>query len=217
MKYIYLFILLISISLASAETIESLGLVKQNDCISLKQASSGVNGCNITSVLYPNKTQSMGINIMTKTGIEFNKTYCQTEVLGTYIVIGFCYNGTESVPWGYDFEVTTTGEQVSLSNIIIVLVFIFLGILTFILGYMFDNSKFIIKSVFYLFSLLFGLLAMNSARIIASESTNLSSMSETGLIFIIAICLVMFLYTFIYWMIQTFQALKNKKEIRWNY
>jgi len=74
-----------------------------------------------------------------------------------------------------------------------------------------------IKTFFYLFSILACVLAINSGRIIASESTDLTTMSNMGFLLVIGVLLVMFLYMFIYALINVIQQLKNKREIRWNY
>jgi len=129
----------------------------------------------------------------------------------------FCFDGAYSYSNTGNYEITTTGQKVSLSNIVIVIAFLVVGIILFILGYTFDREKWILKTGFYVFSLLMCLLAINSGSIIASESLGISNMSLTGLILIIAVISLMMLYLFITWMIQTFKQLKNKESIRWQY
>jgi hypothetical protein len=80
----------------------------------------------------------------------------------------------------------------------------------------FEKDMYIIKTSFYIFSLLMGLLAITSAGIISSESANLSKMSTMGLLLILSVIAFIFLYVFIKWSIYTFDQFKIKKESRWN-
>lgn len=171
---------------------------------------------NIT-ISYPNGTTFLNNVKTTALGNgAFNYT-TRFDTLGLYKVQMFCYDGTYSFSDEGWYDVTTTGQKVSLSNIVIVIAFLVVGIILFILGYTFDREKWILKTSFYIFSLLMCLLAINSGSIIASESSGISKMSLAGLIMIITIILIMILYLFITWMIQTFKQLKNKESIRWQY
>jgi len=199
------------------DNMQEFGIFKKDICVRIFQSGEGFTSCNITSIIYPNSTVAISESQMTKQSVEYNYSFCNTEILGDYIVNGLCTNGTDNIIWDYTFKVSTTGEEVSLSNIIIVIAFLVVGIFLFILGFSFSQDKWIIKSSFFLLALLFGLLAINSGKIIASESSGLSTMSMAGLTLIISITLVMFLYVFINWTVQTFEQLKNKKEIRWDY
>jgi len=209
-----MFLFLISSVIAD---IQSLPPVKQNACIQLKQICSNCTYNNISSIVLPNSTIIIPTALMTKSGTDYNYTFCQTNGLGNYIVNGFGDVSGVVTVWNYDFTVTQTGEKVSLSNIVIVLAFLFMAGIMFLLGYNFNTTQWIMKTFFYLCSLLFGLLALNSGKIIASESLDLGTMSTMGLILIISIISFMFVYMFIYWTIDTFKQIKNKKEIRWNY
>jgi len=113
-KIYSLFILLIAIiflQLTFVSAIESLGTFKQNDCIQLMQICSNCSYNNISSVLYPNSTQALGQVVMIKIGTNFVYTFCNTSMLGNYIVNG--YGDVEGLVtvWAYNFEVTTTGNS----------------------------------------------------------------------------------------------------------
>lgn len=176
---------------------------------------------NISSIMYkPNSTYiTKGEYSMTKSGTNYNYTLNSTlnNKIGTLEVNYHCdVNGIDTTA-GYLIDITTTGEQVSLSNIIIVIAFLIIASILFILGYTFDKEKFILKTGFFIFALFMCLIALNSGRIIASESQGLSEMSNVGIILLIAIILLMLLYIFIYWTIKTFKSFKQKKEERWSY
>lgn len=214
--FFIVYITVVEIDLIKAE-VETLGTFKKNDCVRLLQSCANCTYNNITSINYPNGSVALYQIIMTKIGTEYNYTFCDTIQLGEYVVNGKGDVDGELTVWSYNFIITSTGEQVSLSNIIIVIAFLFISGLLFILGYTFDKSKYIIKSTIYLFSLIMLLVALNSGRIIASESIGLSSMSEGALILMIAFVLIFFLYVFITWMTRTFKLFNEKKDMRWEY
>lgn len=208
-RLISLIIGLFLISLASA----SLGTFEQGECVRIRTILN-TTSVNISTISYPNSSLAISNQEMTKNAQTFNYTFCSTSDLGTYI---YDYFDAEGNVYVNSFIITTTGEQVSLSNIILVLAFLVMAGLLFIIGYSFDKEKYIIKSSFYLFSLLMGLLSINSARIIASESLNLSKMANMGLILMISVLSFMFLFVLIYYTIQTVKSFKRKEGIRWEY
>lgn len=209
-KTLYLLlVILIVLPISSA----SLGVFQQGDCVSIKTILN-TSSVNISTINYPNSTVAISNQAMTKIAYTFNYTFCDTNELGAYV---YDYFDAEGNVYVNDFIITTTGEQVSLSNIIIVLTFLLLAGLMFVLGYSFEKEKYIIKSSFYLFSLLMGLLSINSARIIASESLNLSKMANMGLILMIGVLSFMFLFVLVYFTIQTVSSMKRKEGLRWDY
>ena len=219
MKYILILILIFIIPLCLAET-EIYEVNKESELkftCTLNDAIPSVSTQFNITISYPNGSVFINNKLATPQGLgSFNYTVTFTQI-GTYKVQMFCYDGTYSYSNEGFYIITTTGQQVSLSNIILVITFLLIAGLLFIIGYSFDKEKYIIKSSFYLFSLLMGLLTINSARIIASESLNLSPMASMGLIFIIGVLSFMFLFVLIYYTIQTVKSFKRKEGIRWEY
>ena len=195
----------------------NLGTWKQDDCVSIRVLSN-CTSVNLSEVTAGTNVYILNSEMTNLAGQTFNYTFCNTSTIGTYT---YSWNPNcvdcSTNDCGNNFDITESGTKVSLSNGIIVLVFIFLGGLCFFLGNTYNQDKWIMKSFFYLCALLFGVLSVNSARIIASESQDLFTMSTMGFILITVILLAMFLYTFVYYLITTFKQLKNKREIRWNY
>ena len=115
MKNIYMFLILgmfllsvTSIGFTSA-TYDEIGPYLQYECVNLPQISDGTS-CNITSIRYPINSSYVLKNVeMDKDGTAFNYTFCDTSILGTYIVEGVC----DDIVWVYDFEVTTNGMPTS--------------------------------------------------------------------------------------------------------
>ena len=106
-------------------TVETLGTFKQGTYIELLQSGSNFTFCNISSVRNPDSTSiSSTKNVqMTKDINEYNYTLdsVYTDNLGTYIVNGFCSNGTSDIVWAYDFKVTPSGFSNVLGFFIIII------------------------------------------------------------------------------------------------
>ena len=113
--------------------IESLGSVKQNDCIELIQSCSNCTFTNITSVVYPNKTKIVLGELMTKQGVEYNYSFCKTSIIGNYIVNGFSDVDGINTVWGYDFDVTGNGKPKPAGSIVVLFTLCFLVIISFML------------------------------------------------------------------------------------
>jgi len=157
--------------------------------------------------------QNMSFNGTGSFCYAINATHLDT--LGEYSINIRCDDTTSFSFSKFSVAVTTTGNIVSLSNIILVLVFLCLCGTFIWIGTSFSNEKFIVRTGFYLFGILMGILSVNSARIITSESTDLNTMANAGFILIIAVLLFMFLYIFIFALINVFKQVKNKREIEW--
>lgn len=112
----------------------SFGTFKQNDCISLYQVCDDCSYVNLTNIKYPNGTiESFNLD-MSKTGQNFNYTFCNTSTLGdyTYTVAGD-KNGVYTIEV-IGFVITSSGEDPSTSRVfayIILFIFFILLIFTF--------------------------------------------------------------------------------------
>lgn len=91
--------------------VQSLPPVKQYDCVILPQSCASCSYNNISSVSFPNSTLALGQVQMIKDGNSYSYNFCNTSVLGRYIVSGFGDPGGSVETWAYDFEVTTTGQK----------------------------------------------------------------------------------------------------------
>ena len=129
-----LIITLFLVTIVNAE-IETLGTFKKNECVELIQTCSNCTFSNLTSVIYPNGTNNgLGL-LMTKSGLEYNYTYCNTTNLGNYIVNGYSdVDGVDTV-WAYDFDVTYLGKQLDSGQSILYVGFLGLLILIFFLNF----------------------------------------------------------------------------------
>lgn len=124
-------ILILLIGVVSAEQ-QSLGVFKAGQCIQLKQTCANCTAVNVTSVLAPNGVQMIGNGIMTKSGTEYNRTFCNTTQIGEYT-----YN-TLGNPDGIftvqpvSFTITPSGNSNMLGLFIIVIAIIYaIGFLGF--------------------------------------------------------------------------------------
>jgi hypothetical protein len=108
--------------------VQTLGTFKQGDCVQLKQICSSCSQNTIISVNYPNSSVALGTVAMNPSGNNsYVYTFCNTTVLGRYIVNGYGDpSGTVEV-WAYDFNITTTGNDMPYS------IPLFMGLGAFIL------------------------------------------------------------------------------------
>jgi len=223
-RVIYFFMLLVflfGIGFVSAGSLEQ--PVKFNSQFDLVQTCSDCIFVELTSVTYPNGTlMIMGIN-MTKVGEDYSYPFGNTSQLGTY-KYNTCGDllssatGTRNLKCEViSFEVTSTGEKVSLSNIILPIILLLLAGLCLVLGFSFNKDHWLLKTFFNFAATGMGILAINSAGIIASESLSLGKMGTTGLLFMTIIFSLFFIYMFVYYFIETIKTLKEKGNIRWNY
>lgn len=131
-RWMFIFAMILLMTTISAST-ETLGVFQQNQCVDLIQSGVGFTSCNVTSVKFPNSTEADSDKLMTKDGVEYNYTFCNTVSLGGYIVNGLCTNGSESVAWAYDFEITYDGNTLDNAKSILYLGLIGILILLFVL------------------------------------------------------------------------------------
>jgi hypothetical protein len=105
----------------------NLGTFKQGDCISLFQTCQDCNYVNITSIIYPDGTVNFTQELMTKKGIDYNYTFCDTMTIGEYKYTTHGDKGGADATEVLDFRITSSGEG-SVENIVFIvsmLVFLF--------------------------------------------------------------------------------------------
>jgi len=213
-----LLMLIVLLVIPATIAMQTLGIFEQNKNISLIQICDNCTYVNLTTVKIPNTTiLEINRNMSLIGYTTYNYTFFVTGDLGDYFYTTCGDPNGLFTCQSVDFTVTATGDKVSLSNIIMVISFLTLAGIFLYIGSTFNTEKWMIKSAFFLFALLMGLLATNSARIITSESSNLNLMGTSGFILMIAVILFMFMYIFISFLVDTFKQLKNRKEIRWQY
>jgi len=123
----------------------SLGVFTQSSDIELLQIcskSSGIcDGCNISSIKYPNSTIIFSDLVMTKRTGDFNYTLISnyTGALGEYRVNGLCAKGEDVQVWNYDFEVTVNGKEKPSGGVIVFFTLLFLIIVTGLLSLLIYN------------------------------------------------------------------------------
>lgn len=99
MKLVLVFCLLsvFMISFASA----FLGDFKQNTCVDIKTIMN-TSSVTIATLSYPNSTVALSNQAMTKDGLNFNYTFCDTNTLGTYT---YSYYDADGSGWVNDFNI----------------------------------------------------------------------------------------------------------------
>lgn len=118
----FLIIILIGLSNASIDKLPQ--AIKQNECVNLPQNEINSTYQNITYVQLPNnETINIG-SLMTKYGTSYKYYFCNTSVVGTYLVNGH----SDLSSWSYWFDVTPTGinqtgERVTITTVAILSMF----------------------------------------------------------------------------------------------
>ena len=135
---IELLLLILLMPIISASVI-SLPTQKQYSCIDLPQVCSTCTYVNVSSIKYPNSSMN-NINInMTKIGSDFNYNFCDTDLLGKYLVTtcgdkdGFYQCAI------YDFIITPTGED-RVNSLGIFLILVLFSLIILVLGTIMKNG-----------------------------------------------------------------------------
>lgn len=220
-KLIIVMLGIMMLSLVSAGSLEQ--PIKQSETFDLVQTCSDCIFVELTSITYPNGTQlEMSIN-MTKLGEDYTYSFGNTSQLGTY-KYNTCGDLLQSASGTrvltcetISFEVTYTGDKVSLSNIVLPITLLILAGLCLVLAFSFNKEHWLLKTFFNFGAVGMGILGINSAKIVASESLNLGRMGTVGLTFMVIIFSLFFIYMFVYYFIETIKTFKEKGNIRWQY
>jgi hypothetical protein len=215
-KWLLLFILLVGIVSATST---SLGIFEQGKDITLFQSCDLSSYSNISRVTFPNSTIALfgDVAMVPGPGNTYTYVFSNTDTIGQYLVYGHCDENSVDTVWVYDLQITYTGSKVSLSNAIVVIAFLFVAGIFLVLGFSFNQDHWILKTFFNFSAVAMGILAINSAKIVASESMALGKMGNVGLTIGIAIFGIFFLYMFVYYFIEAIKTFKQKRGVRWEY
>jgi hypothetical protein len=123
------------LSLASATTCDgsNLGIFKQGEVINLRQTCDSCTYVTLSSITYPDSTTSTIITNMTKTGIDYNYTFNDTDNPGSYYYSVFGDKDGLMASENFCFEVTPTGNSfdVSIAILGIFILTLLIGLLVF--------------------------------------------------------------------------------------
>lgn len=201
--------------------VESLGEVKQNNCINLIQTCSYCNSTfysNISMMQYPDKTIELFNIAMEQHGKSFNYTWCNTIQLGQYIPTICTDVDGDEVCVSYDFIVTKTGADltqaetnISTSTIYFLLA---LGIVFLILGFLITGRGFWVTwlGIFFMvlgFVILYYDLSMVNTYL---NTINLTSSSAEGTFVMFARFIKLLPY--ITWLIVAFAIIRLVKVFK---
>lgn len=133
----WVMILFSSFSSSVTAEIITLGTFKQGNCVNLKQICANCTFVNITSVIYPNSSIASTNISMTKSGTDYNATFCKTNDFGEYIVNGFGDPNSLNTIFNYNFYINGIGSEINsaqsllyfilIGGIAVVLIFTIIG------------------------------------------------------------------------------------------
>lgn len=137
---------------------------------------------------------------------------------GQYAVLFYCEVPDEIGGFfEQGFYVTKTGQSVSLSNSIIVIALFGLALILLTISFFFQKEYWMFKMFFQFMAVGAGLIAVNSAKIIASESDAIGKMGNVGLLLMIVVLALFFLWMFVNAFKEIIKIFKEKGELRWKY
>ena len=112
------------ISLATASTSTTWGTSKQNNCVNLVNICplGSCNETNITKITSPSSSILISDAQATHSKNTWNYSFCNTSELGVYNVYGLSSNGTKTIYFVGDFEVTPSGFIDTLGFYLILLI-----------------------------------------------------------------------------------------------
>jgi len=142
---IIMIMLVLFMVMGFASSLQELPPVKQGDCLYIKQTCATCTYNNLTLIQFPNNQSSLiGEYAMTKSGMVYNYTFCNTTNLGRYYGDGHGdIDGTNTGWGGFTFLVSGSGqevtqEQITLLIIGLILMFVVMAFF-FILSVMFKH------------------------------------------------------------------------------
>lgn len=184
---LYLSILIATLSILMISLVSSISTlppIKQGQCINLPQTCVSCTYNNLSVVQYPNNVSYAlrGEYAMTKNGISYNYTFCNTSVYGTYFVDGHGdVSGVDTGWGGYTFTVNGSGQEVTQEQITMIIIGIVVLLIVcaffFLLSLMFKHpgtKVFLMSMSTLVLIVLIGLMASQFAIYLA-EFTGLSA------------------------------------------
>ena len=128
MKVKYLLLLLVVLTIfSSVSALETIGTFKQSECVSIIQTCDNCSYINVSSIISPNSSILITNEDTTKSGTFYNRSFCDTDDIGTYLVNGFGDSDGRTDVWAYSFKITPKGyeEPSEIFTMFIYLLFIF--------------------------------------------------------------------------------------------
>jgi hypothetical protein len=159
-------IIFISLQYVNAETqIQTLGTFKSGETVTLVQNCLTSSYSNISRIIYPNGTFALDTQtVMVKNGDDYSYNFSNTDSMGQYIVYGLCDESGTKTNWVYDFQITSSGKETTISDsvfyigvLIILIVFLILALLkitsnenyAWVIGYA-SLSYFLLLSILFI-------------------------------------------------------------------
>lgn len=104
--------MLFALCLLSLNVNADLGTFQQGQCVEVRTILN-TSAVNISTITYPNSTLALSNVAMTKTGLSFNYSFCNTNTTGTYL---YDYFDAESNTYSNSFTINPSGIDSTLAR-----------------------------------------------------------------------------------------------------
>jgi hypothetical protein len=202
--------------------VNTLAPVKQNECINIIQTCATCTYNNISVIRYPNNgTYALNQDmVMTKSGISYNYTFCNTSQFGTYFVDGYGDLAGVKTGWGgFTFDVNGSGQTITQSQITLIIigivVLLILSAFFFILSFIFKHPGtkiFLMAMSTLILIVLIGLMA-SQFSIYLAEFAGLASFYDKFYILIVSfssVAMVGLIVWLIWYSLKTFNKVRGR-------
>jgi hypothetical protein len=221
MKLIYyniIMLILISIIPLVSSEVQTLGTVKQGQCIVLTQLCADCTFVNLTSVIYPNESKVNYNVLMTKNNVDYNYTFCNTGDIGNYIYNTLGNPSGTLIVQPVSFEVTPSGnpkmgsgEGLTLMGILVIILLVSGFFL--VISYMSNNQ--VVKSMFIGLSAFIMALAVFFGMTTINENlggfSNLIKGYYTFWWFIVLVIFMSVMVTLVFVLIKSIKSMRIRK------
>lgn len=204
-------------------------------CINNNTFCSSSATCNLT-ILYPNSSNLVYGQAMTNAGTyhNYSLTPSQTSIIGKHTVTAVCADGSDGGYTTFTYDINPMGKEPSGSAgsfaIAVIIAMIAGAALCFFLGHMFKSEdqrwyNFMLRSIFYMFSIGFVMLAIGGLNQLATETdvggrTEITNIITGGVTLISRLQYFFFVLIFIFFLVWFVEFLllrkKSKDEGRFN-
>jgi len=216
----FLLITVVSASLPDCEF--NLPTAKSGTCVNIINSCANCSFINISTVyLPPSSGEILSLDAeMTKNGVSYNYSFCNTTIIGTYVVTSFGDPNGELVISNTCFETTRSGDNLSgvQGAILFIPLIVFCFLTVYFGGNFFVSNTIIAKAMYFDLAYFIGLLPVTFLMYSIVNSylptfTVVSNVLYYAMYIVIILCPIVFFVSSGYMVYDRVMATQDKKLI----